>query len=688
MARFEETVNLQPVQTRTGSVGALSSLSDRLQAFSNKAGAIAIDRAKQAGAAEAQQVELQKKDGVTQAPEFKDVGFIGGVADASYNKALRDSYLSSIATDTRKELSRIESENPNDVTAFNDAAEGFVNGLISNVDPSVRQATSQSANSILTDAQIRVQKKEADLNRKEAIKQRQNHIELASGEAQRLAREGNDIGSLEALAEIDASLNSLVETGDMLEADADAIRHKETKKIASQVFLGQIDNAADQSIAEGFAKLDEMAGEIPDGWTPDEWNSLVRQGTAELNQRITRQAKVEADKQIEVERQISDLKIRARNNIGDAGTNIREADDKFDQGVISGDERASIITSVLNGQKESRQESIDFMAVANRLGGDSSQVLDLNQINSYWDKVMSPQLEQMPQEMQDAHAAQFVDSMKVVPTPLKNQINTNLRSEDPALIAQSADLIDRLDGVPGLVDRDFSPNDRAFARQVAELSVNLAPAEAVKLARQNTDPNDKARVESRKEQIKESKFAEEYQSIVTDEFTTFFGSQVDDINRGKLETQYKALFESHYTAGMDEDNAKEKAFQIMRRNWGEFNGRAMMYPVQTYYTVGADSEYIKDQLETDVRDNNLFGFEIDRDEIVLFSDDRTAREAAGGQPTYQVKINSAEQGVIVIPGFRWRPDMQSEIDKQVIENETELLKLREDSKPKRRRRAK
>ncbi len=75
MTRFEETVNIRPVDTSTGFGAANNSLLSRLNQFSQQATGVARQKAVEKGVEEARQVELRKKDGLTQAPEKREVSF-------------------------------------------------------------------------------------------------------------------------------------------------------------------------------------------------------------------------------------------------------------------------------------------------------------------------------------------------------------------------------------------------------------------------------------------------------------------------------------------------------------------------------------------------------------------------------------------------------------------------------------
>lgn len=240
--------------------------------------------------------------------------------------------------------------------------------------------------------------------------------------------------------------------------------------------------------------------------------------------------------------------------------------------------------------------------------------------------------------------------------------------------------MDRLDGLRGIPNNNFSPNDRAFANAVVDLSQNMDPAEAIELARRNTDPNDKARIEVRQDKLKEEKKSflfDDYKEVVENAFDPFFGSTtVDPISADQMTKEYGALFEQHFVAGMSEDAAKEKALQLLQRNWKDSSAvgptRAMKYRPEDYYSVAGNVDYIAAQLHKSTIDNNVFPFEFSKDDMRLISDDTTSRQAATGQPSYLVMIDRGEEGLFPIAGYRFVPDVTAEVKRQQSLNQERL----------------
>lgn len=264
-----------------------------------------------------------------------------------------------------------------------------------------------------------------------------------------------------------------------------------------------------------------------------------------------------------------------------------------------------------------------------------------------------------------------------MPTQIKREIENNLLSGDVDLIVQSSELINRIDEIPGLPELAVSANQRAFAEQVVNLSQNLEPEQAVNIARELTDPRDKARVDARSQLIKDEQLQEKYSDWVEDGFEGFFGGDflVDNVNKQAVEAEFKTNFEAFFKAGMDESRAKEKAIGLLQRNWKESQFGFMKYPPEEYYRVGQDVDYMKDQLVSDIR-KGFVGIEFKKKNVFLLSDEKTSRKAAQGTPDYRVMVIDNNGEIQMLSG-RWKPDAQKEQDRQIQQNEALAQEIRQ-----------
>lgn len=681
--RFTEQVQVQAQNTDTGFSRGAASVLQKLQQFKGSTENLINVTQTIAGQEEAQgETDIGKKREAGLAEKI----LTGGVKTAAYNKALETSYLAGLSNDTREAIAGIEAENTSDINAFNEKVNGYINGALKEVDPSVRDRFAQFADSQITNARIRVHSNTIRKNKQQAVAESSLAIEDFGREAATLAREGNQIGSAEAIQNSFSIIDGLVASEDITVDKAASLKRGIEREASEQTLRLQIDGLVEsEGVEAAFAKIEEIENKPAKGWTPDEWDTFTRSARADINNEAVRQQKLKAEVKLNSAKEVSDLKIKASTGFGMDGKPvapsqiIQETDKFFNEGKISGNERSSIISGVINAQKQSVESSLSKQLVADRLGGDSTIALTQKDIDVAWEEELQTQIEALPAEYKSASIAEFVNSTKMIPTQVNRQIKNNLRSDDPEVVADSANLIDRLDSIRGLNDMKLTPTERAFANSVTGLMQNMEPNEAIKLARQNTDPNDEGRVQARVKIIKDEKFRENYGDVVESEFGGFFGS-VDPVALGQLEKEYSVLFEEHFKAGMDVDAAKEKAFQLMGRNWGETNAtkksRTMKYPPEDYYAVNGSVEYIQKDLWKSIRSSSIGLPEFNAEDITLISDQTTAREATNGKPSYMVMIDNGENGLFPLVGFRYIPDYEAQIEATKTENEKRLAEER------------
>jgi hypothetical protein len=672
--RFTETVQLGVQNLRSGAAEGLMSLSNKFSQISQQRFSEA-DR--QVAEAQTRKGQAAFKKG--EKPEFKERGFFAGTSTKAFNAGLRDSYLADLANDARESLNKIELENPADVQSYDAAAQAYANGVIKEADPVSLPVVQKSLEKSISMGRTRVQENGFRQQAAEAKIASDRAWSGFSEDAARHARNGDVEAARDALGTAEQITQGQVESGQI----SREVGEKRIRSIKQEVqeqdikrTIGEI--VKDDGIESALTQVDDISKSVPKGWTPDEWDSFIASSRADLLQARTSAEKAASELSIDQSREISDLKIRSRTGLGDAGADVKEADRMFKAGMISGNERASIVTNLINGQKDISKKAADFQAVTDRRNGDASIVLNQKAIDDYYSEALKPQLSEDPlhREMQQA---QYVKQMKSMPAGLKLEMSNFLRSGDPELVKGAATLLDRIDDIPGVIS-GFSSNEKAFASQVVDLMANLEPEEAVRLATELTDPTNQPAIDAREKSIKVDKLQNDYQSIIEDEFNPFGpfeGTQVSEISVGQMTNEYKTSFESYFKAGMNQKAAKTKALQDIRRNWKKtaVTGKVMKYAPDDYYQVNGSVDYIKKQLVKDVNEKFIFEESVGIDNIELQSTEETASTAAQGKPQYRVII-SDDEGIRPLFGFPWMPDMEKETKRIKGKNQSELIKDR------------
>lgn len=460
-------------------------------------------------------------------------------------------------------------------------------------------------------------------------------------------------GGVEDIEGIELSIGEL--------ADSPFLNEQERTEVKADLhrfaFMEQKSAATINNIQSGdtLSALEELGKlrllELPDFVSVGQWDQHLDGIVGEISDLVNARkfVKKEQDDVVKVENAVilSDLTTRAKTT----GVTQEELTGFAESGVITPGE----LVQLDQLSNKTREDDADLVNVMKRLLGDSALVVTKKAVNDYYIANVA--------DLDDSEKALYVDTVKMVPAQLKAEIDTGLLSGDPILAARASGLIDDIDQIPGLAE-PFSPNNRAFADWVVTLSRSMDPQEAVKLARQLTDPRDSARIEARTEEFEELKKKRwgglelDVGSIVE---RGIFGIDIppSPVNQANMASEFEDQVRAHFLAGMDKGEAIEKATTLVGRNWKdqEFMGRseAFKYPLMDYYAVEGSIKYAERQLIKDVREGLIFADPPEKEEIFLLSDKRTAEEAALGNPSYLIYIRQG--GLITQTGQRFRPDV-------------------------------
>lgn len=638
MPVFDETVNLQQVDTRTGAAQAFRSLGERLGAF-------------KAQQSQAIGQIVQKVDERVQIQR----------------KSALDAYKQDVELELREGLAKIAAESPDDLVTYNEKANAFMSSVIESTDPSIRQDMGEFADRLGSSYRIDVQTRNINKDRAEFLDKTENTISASVADAKRLARKGDQdsmLLSAENMIRAYEHIDSAVDKGFYSAAEAEAKKLEINKEMAEETFLAKIDNA--ESLEAAFNELNSW--ETPKGWSPEEFDNVRGRAEAAIKDRANREAEDRLAADIEIDRAISNLEIEAKTGVSGMPTEkiISQADSFYSNGKIGRDKRTSIITAALNRSEKTSAQLLDDYTVQKRLEGDDSVVVTPQQIDAYYERHVN--LEGLSPIQRNTFNADFISKTKQVPTMVKRQINNDLRTENPELIANAADMMDRIINIKG-VEEQFSTQDLAYAENITNLMQSMPILEAIKIAQQNTDPRDENRVKAVEEELKEDKKgfwgSNAYEKVIDKEFDGYFSNPINNINQGKLTKDYESLYENFRKAGMSKDGAKDKALQYMRRNWGEFNGVTMKYPPQDFYAVAGSADYVQEEIEGLVKESFLYDQPIK--DIQLLSDGDTARSASAGMPNYGVIVILEDGRIDTLP-HRFVPDFDGQKQKVIDMN--------------------
>ena len=614
---------------------ALSGLAEQVGDIAFEIGAkIQTKRGQEAGVASGMEAAEEG-----QAPEVKE-GFLSQISiyDQAYNKAALNAYSSGVRVDGKKKLFELEEKyatDPDPVAFQND-----FNGYMKGVTQGLPEDIAADLRLRLTEDAMRVQGRLADAQRERqfdlATANLNEELTVLADEQARAARAGDDTRVQELQVQME---NIGIENAELLDPAALAKFEAEQRdRLIIQGNLGQLDRAIldnpdltlEERIENGKQILRTLIANPLEELSPEIQSKLESKMATRLNELETQL--VQKDTEFGIE--LSDYKVQVASGNLDPVDVDQQTAEWFRADKISEPEMTSIRKSARTAVAKKAETTAVNVKITKQFTDqrDPYYVPDQSDINKYYDEVYVPAQEGATPEQRMLTDAIFIQKTRMIPSTVKNQTNSYLLSGDPALIMQAAQLIDRVDETPGMFDQLTNVQTKAFASNMVRLMEVMDPKEALRLSQQLTDPADQNRVTARRDQIKTEKFNEKYvdwtRDIVGETNPTSFQNAV---------SQYQTIFESYYLAGSDEDSARAQAEKMIQSNYTQSTFGDMMYAPEQYYAVNGSVEYMRDQLDAEIR-TEAPNLQFDKDNIYLLTDDSTARSVAAGSPMYRVLI--------------------------------------------------
>lgn len=656
---------------------ALAGLADQVGEAASQFGKIALqeraDKAAKAGALAGAQVERDEEGNII-APELQQENTYYGQA---FNESAINAYKSGISLDARKRLDELAEQYKDDPIAYKKEADAYKSGVIQSLplELQVEVAPTLDEDIYFREKVVRKNFTDNEFNKNLAILE--EDVSSLENEILYAARNG-DVEQQQALQ---TRLNKLLADNVAL---VDPTKAKDrldalAKNVAEETYLGEIDEIANNEylpLPERLARTENLLSELRNteflaDLTPDEKRALESQIDGKVNDLRVQLAKEQSTRTSAQALEVSELEIDAKNGRRPGDEIIRDTNRLFRDGVINGDERTSIINNVYSQQEKNLDKNNRIIDVSDRIKGDDTVVVTQAGIDDYYNDILEPALANATPDQRAMSQAMYIQSTRMVPKKVQAQVNSYLISGNPELVTQAAMLIDRVDEIPGMFDTLTTPANKAMAQNMIRLMEVMSPEEAYKRSAQLVDPRDQARIDSRKAQIKEEKYAEKYEKQ-----TRNIVGDIDPVFMSQAVRQYETLFESYYLSGMDEDAARDQAEKFLSTNYSDSTFGPMMYAPEQYYAIEGDVEYIRDEIYGVISQaSDIYG-EIDPDSIRLLVDDRTARTASAGKPEYRVMFVD-ESGVIQTINQYFVPDVEGAKQAKMAENEAKMREGRE-----------
>ncbi len=295
MARFSETVDISPINARTGGVELGMSIAARLDAFDNQIESMATRAAVTRGKQRAGQVVLEKdSNGLTKPPKYDKVGILGEVEAEAHNKSLLAAYVASVDQDISANVARLQATYSDDIIKFNDAAEAYRAATLDSLDPQIRQDASILLADKIGSAGIRVQSADYKRQKEEAYEVLKAQEDNLANEAEMAAYGGDLAESAVSILKYNANIDSQVESGHLDLDEAETKKRAVHLKASNANIIGGVRRmTAAKDYMGALKQLRDLDKEVPKGRTLGEHADLVNMVKGEIYEAISMDEKIE-----------------------------------------------------------------------------------------------------------------------------------------------------------------------------------------------------------------------------------------------------------------------------------------------------------------------------------------------------------------------------------------------------------
>lgn len=320
---------------------------------------------------------------------------------------------------------------------------------------------------------------------------------------------------------------------------------------------------------------------------------------------------------------------------------------------------------------------------------DNDSVKDFN---NYYNKRVSPVLPEMEPNERNTFLANMVATTKVMPDNMKGDIRVAARSNNPELIANTVDFIDRLRNANPHVIQDIDAKDLARLDMINnKMASGLQPSEAIKQVDDALDVNNAAVYDKRVAELKDLEI--DYRKKALSNFNAPWyvkmlpgdSGSVQDVESNfatrqiaQIENDYRQAYDTQYKLSGSTDAAEKYANQVVGGTYGvtEINGtkQVMRNPPEKYFGMdNVDPTWMREQMldEANRALSNSWvkpGTSAEKDVILVPVPFVTPRSAKEGRPLYKLMLNRPE-GLVDLLGTNkyFTFDKGAQISKMVEE---------------------
>ena len=607
---------------------------------------ISIEEAKLAGA------EAGAVAPVT-GPELRMGGNIG---DAQFNATAKIAYASSLERTAEQKLKEAEDAHPNDIEAFNQQAQTSLNAMRNNIAGWAVSGFDDYASKQLGVTFNRVQKTQ----NKEI--ENQARVELVEGFDRNfalmtnLAFNGNAEQALETYNKLNAQLDSAANllTAQQIQSRKSKLNLGVIKSENSGLLQNILDKdqSFDATLEEAQSFINKYKGVSQDLLSVDDNQKVVSSLEARLKDFVSENNKIKSNLDAEQKGRIFELEkkvnsIHDNEGIHNNANVLDELEDLYDggSGIISKDKYEGYISKLNTFSAKAEQEIASINKVATLISEDSDEQIIVTQgeVDTYYKKRLQPTLSDNPNERALAQAT-YIQSTRVVPKEIKRELEQGIYGTDENAMIQAADLVTRLSKIPGMGSNVLDADMLIRVEKYNTLSFYMGHDSAMQKIETDMEI-DPDKVAARRKEISDDfkKFAKKYPEDVSDMFDWYDDSR--DFRKDKILKDYTTLVNEYYVSGANLKEAKKIAEEHIKANFKQGEFGVMKYDPLDYYGVTVDGEksveWMRDKMYADLTGPfGIAGIQFEKEDIHIFSDNITAREATTRYPSYLMFINT------------------------------------------------
>lgn len=428
--------------------------------------------------------------------------------------------------------------------------------------------------------------------------------------------------------------------------------------LVSAGFMGDMADAYQSGKGEAF--LRDFRNNPPKQLSPEEHTGIDNQMTVYLGKQKRLEVKAQGEASAAASAEIAKTQAALAAGIGDTEKQIEQMDAWHKQGLVSDGQLKATYTTFYKGvaaeiDRQADLEDTGNKIRANEVGGISKDASE---------KYFAEYIEQMDGEPSRNQAwASYVTRTRQMPERMAEYVVNDLHSGEFERMESAAKMMDKIDHIPGVIEV-LPKSERAYMRAVLDGMRNKSFAEADKLARTITDPNNQTFIKDRETTLRTFRKENDYTELASDALARgdWYGANLTPLNQAQATRELASEFEANYKAGMSESHALKDAANKINRNWSEWQGKAMKYSPDNYYKVNGSTDWVQKDMESTAIE--LWGAQVPKDATFeLRGDEITARGIATGYPSYQlfmIEPGNAPVPVGTRPDDRYIPDLDKE----------------------------